>query len=146
LTRPADGNAYNAHDEEINLSGERYQAYKDSLTEEEKKSLLEDLAENKNIKEHGVRATNKAMALDAMQTTSQIGKVVRFFKIIAIHAMALIVILLQIIALHSRTAVCGFAMFTCRHPNDPAMPSFVESDKASKFFEATFDCSVWDVV
>ncbi|KAJ7814813.1 hypothetical protein B0H14DRAFT_2603859 [Mycena olivaceomarginata] len=119
------GNAYNAHNEEINLSGERYRAYKDSLTEEEKKSLLEDLAESKNIKEHGVRATNKAVALDAMQTTSQIGKV--------------------IIALHSCTAVRGFAMFTCGHPDNPAMPSFIESDEASKFFEDTFDCSVWDV-
>jgi hypothetical protein len=146
LTRPADGNTYNAHDEEINLSGERYRAYKDSLTEEEKKSLLEDLAESKNIKEHGVRATNKAVALDAMQTTSQIGKVVHFKKIIAIHATALTVILLQIIALHSRTAVHGFAMFTRGHPDDPAMLSFIESDEASKFFEDTFDCSVWDVV
>ncbi|KAJ7894461.1 hypothetical protein B0H14DRAFT_3426867 [Mycena olivaceomarginata] len=91
-------------DEEINLSGKQYRAYKDSLTEEEEKSLLEDLAESKNIKEHGVRTTNKAVALATMQTTSQIGKV--------------------IIALHSRTA----------------------SDEASKFFEATFDCSVWDVV
>jgi hypothetical protein len=91
LTRPADGNACNAHDEEINLSGEQYRAYKDSLTEEEKKSLLEDLAESKNIKEYGVRATNKAVALDAMQTTSQIGKVVHFVLIIAIHATALTV-------------------------------------------------------
>ncbi|KAJ7839847.1 hypothetical protein B0H14DRAFT_3697277 [Mycena olivaceomarginata] len=120
------GDTYNARDEEINLSGERYRAYKDSLTEEEKKSLLDDLAESRNVKEHGVRATNKAVALDAMQTSSQIGKV--------------------IIALHSRTAVRGFAMFTRGHPDDPAMPSFVESDEASKFFEDTFDCSVWDVV
>ncbi|KAJ7726081.1 hypothetical protein B0H14DRAFT_3519191 [Mycena olivaceomarginata] len=132
------GDTYNARDEEINLSGEWYQAYKDSLTEEEKKSLLDDLAESKNVKEHGVRVTNKAVALDAMQTTSQIGKV--------------------IIALHSRTAEhlqehqditfsgVGFAMFTRGHPDDPAMPSFVESDEASKFFEDTFDCSIWDVV
>ncbi|KAJ7857277.1 hypothetical protein B0H14DRAFT_3447978 [Mycena olivaceomarginata] len=120
------GETYNTRDEQINLSGEQYRAYRDSLTEEEKKSLLDDLAESKNTKEHGVRATNKAVALDAMQTTSQIGRV--------------------IIALHSRTAVRGFAMFTRGHPDDSAMPSFVESDEASKFFEDTFDCSVWDVV
>jgi cytochrome c-type biogenesis protein CcmH/NrfG len=94
LTHPADGNAYNAHDEEINLLGEQYRAYKDLLTEEEKKSLLEDLTESKNIKEHGVRVTNKAVALATMQTTSQIGKVVHFLKIIVIHATALTVILL----------------------------------------------------
>ncbi|KAF7365828.1 hypothetical protein MVEN_00456900 [Mycena venus] len=120
------GDSYNARDERINLSGEEYQAYKDSLTEEEKKSLLDDLAESKNLKEHGVHATNKAVALDAMQTSAQVGRV--------------------IIALHSRTAVRGFAMFTRGHPDDSATPSFVESDMASKFFEDTFDCSVWDVV
>ncbi|KAJ7870986.1 hypothetical protein B0H14DRAFT_3439801 [Mycena olivaceomarginata] len=37
-------------------------------------------------------------------------------------------------------------MFTRGHPDDPAMPSFVESDEASKFFKDTFNCSVWDVV
>ncbi|KAJ7853840.1 hypothetical protein B0H14DRAFT_3136743 [Mycena olivaceomarginata] len=120
------GEACNAHNEKINLSGKEYQAYKNSLTEEEKKDLLEDLAESKNLKEHGVHATNKAVALDAMQTSAQVGKV--------------------IIALHSRTAAHGFAMFTRGHPNDPATPSFVESDMASKFFKDTFDCSVWDVV
>ncbi|KAJ7806943.1 hypothetical protein B0H14DRAFT_3483723 [Mycena olivaceomarginata] len=120
------GEMYNAHDEEINLSGEKYRAYRDSLTEEEKKSLLDDLAESKNTKEHGIRAKNKAVALDAMQTPAQVGKV--------------------IIALHSRTAARGFAMFTHGHPDDSAMPCFVESDMASKFFEDTFDCSVWDVV
>ncbi|KAJ7310665.1 hypothetical protein DFH08DRAFT_974348 [Mycena albidolilacea] len=119
------GETYNAHDEQINLSGEQYWAYRDALTEE-KKSLLDDLAESKNTKEHGVRATNKAVALDAVQTSTQVGKL--------------------ILALHSRTAVRGFAMFMRGHPDDPAMPSFVESDEASKFFQDTFDCSVWDVV
>jgi hypothetical protein len=144
LTRFAEGETYNAHDEEINLSGEKYRAYRDSLTEEEKKSLLDDLAESKNTKEHVIRATNKAVALDAMQTSAQVGKVVCCPVIFAIHALHLI--LLQIIALHSRTAARGFAMFTRGHPDDSAMPCFVESDMASKFFEDTFDCSVWDVV
>jgi hypothetical protein len=67
LTCPADGDTYNARDEEINLSGEQYWVYKDSFTEE-KKSLLDDLAESKNIKEHSVHATNKAMALDTMHS------------------------------------------------------------------------------
>ncbi|KAJ7860803.1 hypothetical protein B0H14DRAFT_3445774 [Mycena olivaceomarginata] len=120
------GDACNVHDGKINLSGKEYQAYKNSLMKEEKKDLLEDLAESKNLKEHGVRATNKAVALDTMQTSAQVGRV--------------------IIALHLRTAVHGFAMFTCGHPNDSATPSFVESDMASKFFEDTFNCSVWDIV
>ncbi|KAJ7780431.1 hypothetical protein B0H14DRAFT_2631096 [Mycena olivaceomarginata] len=57
-----------------------------------------------------LRATNKAVALDAMQTTSQIGRV--------------------IIALHSRTAVRGLLCSRGGHPDDSAMPSFVESGRS----------------
>ncbi|KAJ7209359.1 hypothetical protein B0H12DRAFT_1278973 [Mycena haematopus] len=115
----------NARDEAINLSGEDYKAYVKNLSEEEKERLLKQLADTKDIKEHGARATNKAAALDAVQTAAQVGKV--------------------LIDLHSRTSVRGFAMFTRGDPDDTTMPCWQASGEANQFFDEMFDISVWDL-
>ncbi|KAJ7145932.1 hypothetical protein C8R44DRAFT_863757 [Mycena epipterygia] len=118
------GDASNVRD--VQITGEEYQAYKDSLSEAEKKSLIAQLVKDKSHKSHGVRATNKAVTMDAMQNSNQVGKVM--------------------INLHSRTGVRAFSMFSRGHPDDPAMPCFVNSDNARQFFQDVLDISVYDVV
>ncbi|KAJ6603185.1 hypothetical protein DFH09DRAFT_1301012 [Mycena vulgaris] len=118
------GEASNVRD--VELKGEEYQAYKDSLSEEEKARLIAQLVEDKGIKLHGVRATNKAAAMDAMQNSNQFGKVA--------------------INLHARTGVRAFSMFSRGHPDDAAMPCFVDSDNARQFFQDVLDVSAYDLV
>ncbi|KAJ6522600.1 hypothetical protein B0H19DRAFT_1086050 [Mycena capillaripes] len=110
----------------VQISGDDYQAYKDSLSEAEKACLIAQLVEDKGLKLHGARATNKAVAMDAMQNSNQVGKV--------------------IINLHSRIGVRAFSMFSRGHPDDPAMPCFVDSDNARQFFHDMLDMSVYDLV
>jgi hypothetical protein len=47
------------------------------MSEDEKKRLLDQLAASRSLKKHGARATNKAVAMDALQTSNQIGLMVR---------------------------------------------------------------------
>ncbi|KAJ7895490.1 hypothetical protein B0H14DRAFT_3627948 [Mycena olivaceomarginata] len=104
---------------DIDLKGEEYEDYKDSLSKEERADLIAQLVEYKGLKEHGIRATNKAVALDAVQNTSQIGE---------------------------RQSSRAFSMFSRGHPDDPALPCFVDSDNARQFFQDVLDTSVYDLV
>jgi hypothetical protein len=72
LTRLADGESSNVLD--VDLKGKEYKEYKDSLSKQERADLIAQLVEYKALKEHGIRTTNKAIALDAMQNTTQIGE------------------------------------------------------------------------
>ncbi|KAJ7066290.1 hypothetical protein C8F01DRAFT_1079919 [Mycena amicta] len=110
---------------DIDLRGQEYEDYKDSLTEEEKAALLEQLAESKHVKEHGVRATNRAVALDAMQTANQVGRV--------------------LIALRARTGVRAIAFFTRGHVEDTSAPCIVDSGDAKDFFPDVLKTSSLDV-
>ncbi|KAJ6566688.1 hypothetical protein B0H19DRAFT_1257879 [Mycena capillaripes] len=126
LSKKAKENGEASNVRNVQISGDDYQAYKDSLSEAEKARLTAQLVEDKGHKLHGVRATNKAVAMDAMQNSNQVGKV--------------------IINLHSRTGVHTFSMFSCGHPDNPAMPCFVDSDNARQFFQDVLDMSVYDLV
>jgi hypothetical protein len=53
---------------------------------------------------------------------------------------------MQISNLHARTGVRVFSMFSRRHPNNPSMPCFVDSDNAHQFFQDVLDTSVYDLV
>ncbi|KAJ6566921.1 hypothetical protein B0H19DRAFT_1067183 [Mycena capillaripes] len=85
------------------------------MTEEEHDRLMKQLAEHR-----GVCATNKAVALDAMQTAARIGDLDDLFE---------------------RTGVRAFAFFTCGDPDDPAVPQIVDSDNAR-----LLPASLWEVV
>lgn len=61
---------------DIDLSGEEYQRYKDGLSSDEKKRLVEQLEVSRELKKHGPRATERSTSMDAMQTANQIGRVV----------------------------------------------------------------------
>ncbi|KAJ7137125.1 hypothetical protein C8R44DRAFT_869201 [Mycena epipterygia] len=110
----------------IDLSGEEYQHYKDGLSSDEKKRLIEQLEASRELKKHGPRATEKSTSMDAMQTANQIGRV--------------------LIDLYERTDVHAFAFFTRGHPDDRSMPCIVDSDGAREFFQDVFESSPLDVV
>ncbi|KAJ7685781.1 hypothetical protein DFH06DRAFT_1358485 [Mycena polygramma] len=118
------GEASNVRD--LDLTGEDYENFKNSLSEKEKQAFIDELVADKDIKAHGVRATNRAMAMDAQQNSAQIGRV--------------------FVDLHTRTDVRGWAMFSRGHPDDPVMPSFVDSGDARLFFQEVLDISYLDVV
>ncbi|KAJ7144559.1 hypothetical protein C8R44DRAFT_725483 [Mycena epipterygia] len=111
---------------DIDLSGEEYQHYKDGLSSDEKKRLIEQLEASRELKKHGPRATEKSTSMDAMQTANQIGRV--------------------LIDLYERTDVRAFAFFTRGHPDDRSMPCIVDSDGAREFFQDVFESSPLDVV
>ncbi|KAJ6493466.1 hypothetical protein C8R45DRAFT_989855 [Mycena sanguinolenta] len=118
------GDASNAQDH--NLSGQDYTDYVDSLSEERKQELLDQLTEFKSLKAHGIRATNKAAAMDAMQTGFQLER--------------------EMVNLFARTGVRGFMMLTRGHPDDSALPCFYDSGESRKFFPEVLDLSPFDLV
>ncbi|KAJ6601657.1 hypothetical protein B0H10DRAFT_2318204 [Mycena sp. CBHHK59/15] len=111
---------------DINIKGAEYRAYRDSFSEERKAELIEQLEDHKDLKQHGVHATNKVVAMDAMQTSHQAGRV--------------------LINLHSRTGTCGFAMFTRGAIDDAAIPCWVDSDNTHLFFPEVLGISVYDML
>ncbi|KAJ6533827.1 hypothetical protein DFH09DRAFT_1325674 [Mycena vulgaris] len=111
---------------DVDIKGMEYKAYRDLLSEERKAELIQQLEDHKDLKQHGVRATNKAVAMDAMQTSHQAGRV--------------------LINLHSRTGTRGFAMFTRGATDDAAIPCWVDSDNTHLFFPEVLGISVYDML
>ncbi|KAJ7868473.1 hypothetical protein B0H13DRAFT_1897049 [Mycena leptocephala] len=117
------------------LSGEEYKQLVADMPEEEKERLITQLEEHRGMKEHGIRATNRGVQMDAVQTGNRVGEVSRVRAYIQ-----------QLRNLYERTGVCGFAMFTRGHPDDPAAPYIVDSDNARDFFEDALEIPCFDVV
>lgn len=63
-----------------NLGKEEYLEIKENLTSAERTRLMKQLTEHQAYKHRGIRATNKSLAMDAMQTANRIGDVVRSIK------------------------------------------------------------------
>ncbi|KAJ6610566.1 hypothetical protein B0H10DRAFT_1953704 [Mycena sp. CBHHK59/15] len=126
LSRVAREEGGDSNVRDVDIKGAEYRAYRDSLSEERKAELIEQLEDHKDLKQHGVHATNKAVAIDTMQTSHQAGRV--------------------LINLHSRTGTCGFAMFTCGAIDDAAVPCWVDSDNTHLFFPEVLGISVYDML
>ncbi|KAJ7080783.1 hypothetical protein B0H15DRAFT_953380 [Mycena belliarum] len=90
-----------------------------SLGEEEEKRLLDQLIEHRGTQKRGMRATNRAAAMDGTQTAQHIGD--------------------SILDLFERTGIRGFAMFSRGNPDDAALPHVVDSDDALEFFQQVYD-------
>ncbi|KAJ6607258.1 hypothetical protein B0H10DRAFT_1956359 [Mycena sp. CBHHK59/15] len=118
------GDASNLLD--IDLKGDAYQAYKNSLSEERKAELIQQLDDHKEGKGRGVRATNKAGAMDAMQTANRSGRVLG--------------------DLESRTGVCSVALFSRGSNADAAVPCWVDSNNTHLFFEQVLGIGIHDVL
>ncbi|KAJ6550719.1 hypothetical protein B0H10DRAFT_2202281 [Mycena sp. CBHHK59/15] len=119
-----EGDASNLLD--IDLKGDAYQAYKNSLSEERKAELIQQLDDHKEGKGRGVRATNKAGAMDAMQTANRSGRVLG--------------------DLESRTGVCSVALFSHGSNADAAVPCWVDSNNTHLFFEQVLGIGIHDVL
>ncbi|KAK7040637.1 hypothetical protein R3P38DRAFT_2374949, partial [Favolaschia claudopus] len=108
------------------LSGEEYKIYKESLSSTEKTRILKQLSEKRDIRTHGARATNKAVANDVIQTSTLIGK--------------------MLVELYERTGTRSAAFFTRAHPNDPAIPCMVDCEATRNFFLDVLKIDHLDVV
>ncbi|KAJ6476163.1 hypothetical protein C8R45DRAFT_1009013 [Mycena sanguinolenta] len=126
LSKQARENSDASNAQDHNLSGQEYTDYVNSLSEERKQELLDQLTDFKSLKAHGIRATNKAAAMDAMQTGFQLEN--------------------EMVNLFARTGVQGFLMLTRGHPDDSALPCFYDSGESRKFFPETLDLSPFDLV
>ncbi|KAJ7866706.1 hypothetical protein B0H13DRAFT_2352340 [Mycena leptocephala] len=109
-----------------NLSKEEYLEIKENLTSAERARLMKQLTEHQAYKHRSIRATNKSLAMDAMQTANRIGDVLE--------------------DLFERTGVRAFAIFSRGSPEDPAAPHIVDSDDARQFFQRSFGKSFVDFV
>ncbi|KAJ6610144.1 hypothetical protein B0H10DRAFT_2225275 [Mycena sp. CBHHK59/15] len=126
LSRVAREEGGDSNVRDVDIEGADYRAYRDSLSEERKAELIEQLEDHQDLKQHGVCATNKAVAMDAMQTSHQAGRV--------------------LINLHSRTGTRGFAMFTRGAIDDVAVPCWVDSNNTHLFFPEVLGISVYDML
>ncbi|KAJ7770873.1 hypothetical protein DFH07DRAFT_768608 [Mycena maculata] len=124
--RPGKDGASNLREFEYELTGEEYQRIKASLDDPEKKCLLDQLADHCAVVQHGPRATNKANQMDAVQTTTRVGEVMR--------------------DLYERTDVVGIGLFSRWDPDDDSAPCIVDSFSGRQFFEDVLHISALDVV
>ncbi|KAF8184027.1 hypothetical protein K438DRAFT_1766475 [Mycena galopus ATCC 62051] len=105
---------------------EKYEDFKNSMTEDEKKELIAQLEEHRELQRKGVRATNKSAGADAMQNALRIGHVMR--------------------DMYERTGVRAFALFTRGNPDDPCLPHVEDSDEARLFFQEELKLDIYDAM
>ncbi|KAJ7065933.1 hypothetical protein B0H15DRAFT_807653 [Mycena belliarum] len=96
------------------------------LPDDEKKRLIDQLVAFRETKKRGVRATNKAAAMDGMAVANGVRD--------------------AILDLFERTGIRAFALFSRGSPDDAALPHCVDSDDALQFFQREFDISELDVL
>ncbi|KAJ6505357.1 hypothetical protein C8R45DRAFT_1209132 [Mycena sanguinolenta] len=104
---------------------EKYEEFKNNMTEDEKKELIAQLEDHRELQRKGVRATNKSASADAMQNATRIG---------------------QMKDLYERMGVRAFALFTRGNPDDPSLPHIEDSDEARLFFLEYLKLDILDVM
>ncbi|KAJ7886683.1 hypothetical protein B0H13DRAFT_2535003 [Mycena leptocephala] len=108
------------------FSREEYEEMKATMSDEEKKRLLKQLRDHRELKQRGIRSTNRAAAADAMQNSNRVGDV--------------------LMDLYERTGVRSIALFTRGHPDDPSVPNVVDSDETRSFFQEALGVPILDVL
>ncbi|KAJ6603101.1 hypothetical protein B0H10DRAFT_2229866 [Mycena sp. CBHHK59/15] len=98
----------------------------DTIDDEEKARLINQLQEHRDLSRRGVRATNKAAAVDGKQTAKRVGDVM--------------------LDLFERTGIRGLALFSHGNPDDAALPHCVDSDDVLAFFQQVLDISPLDLL
>ncbi|KAJ7027648.1 hypothetical protein C8F04DRAFT_1238015 [Mycena alexandri] len=96
----------------------------DDFDEEEKARLITQVLDHRMLKRRGVRSTTRAVELDVKQTAGGIG-----------NALG---------DLHFRTGVCGFALLSRGHADDPSKPHFVDSNDAMAYLIEVYGISPYD--
>ncbi|KAJ6602916.1 hypothetical protein B0H10DRAFT_1958057 [Mycena sp. CBHHK59/15] len=97
-----------------------------NMDEAEKKRLINQLIEYREMKRRGVHATTAAAITDGRQTASRIGD--------------------ALIDLFERTGIRGIALFTRGNADDPTLPHCVDSDDAMEFFGQNLGIPAVDVL
>ncbi|KAF7373335.1 hypothetical protein MSAN_00543100 [Mycena sanguinolenta] len=105
---------------------EKYEEFKKNLTEDDKKELIAQLEDYRELQHKGVRATNKSAGADAMQNALRIGHVMR--------------------DMYERTGVRAIALFTRGNPDDPCLPHIEDSDEARRFFQEELKLDILDAM
>ncbi|KAJ6533839.1 hypothetical protein B0H10DRAFT_2449501 [Mycena sp. CBHHK59/15] len=103
-----------------------YQLLKATMSAAEKKRLIDQLVEHRELGRRGARATNKAAAMDSMQTANGVRD--------------------ALLDLFERTGVRSLAMFSRAHPDDTALPHVVDADESRDFFQQILGVSILDVL
>ncbi|KAF8158742.1 hypothetical protein K438DRAFT_1986163 [Mycena galopus ATCC 62051] len=75
LKAKEEGDESGLHDVDDDLKGDAYKRVKESLSDSEITRLMTQLEEYRDLQDQGARATNKAAALDALQTANRVGEV-----------------------------------------------------------------------
>ncbi|KAJ6596635.1 hypothetical protein B0H10DRAFT_2197107, partial [Mycena sp. CBHHK59/15] len=103
-----------------------YQLLKATMSAAEKKCLIDQLIEHRELGRQGACATNKAAAMDSMQTANGVRD--------------------ALLDLFERTGVCSLAMFSRAHPDDTVLPHVVDADESRDFFQQILRVSILDVL
>ncbi|KAJ7113679.1 hypothetical protein C8R43DRAFT_1138527 [Mycena crocata] len=96
------------------------------IDEDEKKRLIDQLVEHRELQDRGVRMTDKAAQTDARQTARVIGE--------------------ECIDLHERTGTHVVGFMSCGHPDDPCKPATFDSDNSLEFFDQVYGISYLDMI
>ncbi|KAJ6565123.1 hypothetical protein B0H10DRAFT_1965806 [Mycena sp. CBHHK59/15] len=97
-----------------------------AMSEEEKKHLIDQLIEHRELERQGVRGTNKAAATDGRQMASRVRD--------------------ALLDLFEHTGIRAFALFSRGNPNNAALPHSVESNNTSTFFQQVLGISPLDLL
>ncbi|KAJ6522109.1 hypothetical protein DFH09DRAFT_1424189 [Mycena vulgaris] len=98
----------------------------EKMSPEEKIRLIDQLTEWRELHRRGARSTNKAAAMDGLQTANGVRD--------------------AILDLYERTGIRAFAVFSRGNPDDTALPHCVDSDDALAFFTQVLDMPEVDVL
>ncbi|KAJ7078102.1 hypothetical protein C8R43DRAFT_966031 [Mycena crocata] len=96
------------------------------IDEDEKKRLIDQLVEHRELQDRGVRMTDKAAQTDARQTARVIGE--------------------ECIDLHERTGTHVVGFMSRGHPDDPCKPATFDSDNSLEFFDQVYGISYLDMI
>ncbi|KAJ6456044.1 hypothetical protein C8R45DRAFT_943726 [Mycena sanguinolenta] len=105
---------------------EKYEEFKKSLTEDEKKEFIAQLEDHRELQHKGVCATNKSAGADAMQNAVQMGRIMR--------------------DMYERTGVRCLAFFTRGNPNDASLPHIEDSGGSRRFCIEALEMDEYDFV
>ncbi|KAJ7811947.1 hypothetical protein B0H14DRAFT_3479266 [Mycena olivaceomarginata] len=139
-----EGGPSNMRDVQGNMTANEYQKIKDSFTEEELTCLKDQLAEHREVKQHGPRATNKACQQDVVQTCNRVGEVASHSTSATctrshIFRPSFVTSTSALVSAGSRSSPRG-------NVDDPTVPNIVDSDNMREFFQRTFKMSIYDLL
>ena len=115
------------------------------LTPEQKNEYISALAQDRDVKQHGVRANNAAAARDVLATTDHISKEVSY-PFLFLFLCVLLLTPVQLDALRERTGIYATLFVTRGHVNDSVQAMWYGTDDSATFWEDVVKHPVLDVL